>query len=143
MKAAPVIPTDSLTVIVWPDPLIERFGHEAWSEYVEEFWLGVLGPTATWILRRLSILLTMTPEGYVLDLAPFAAEVGIGLRGGRNSPFIKALGRLCQYELAQMQPGGVFALRPRVPTLPQRHLRRLPPHLQLRHAEWERSPQHA
>jgi hypothetical protein len=74
-----------------------------------------------------------------LNLPECAAEVGIGLRGGQNSPFIKALGRLCQFELAQLQPGGVLAVRLHVPSLSKRHLMRLPEHLQRRHDEWQKS----
>jgi hypothetical protein len=97
----------------------------------------VLGPTATWLLRRLSAELQDHPTGFPLDLQECAAEVGIGLRGGQNSPFIKALGRLCQFELAQLQPGGVLAVRSRVPSLSKRHLNRLPESLQRRHQAWE------
>lgn len=138
MKAVPPFPTTELTIKGWPDELIDRFGHDACSGYVERYWLGVLGPTATWILRRLSVGLASTPEGFVVDLQELAGEVGIGLHGGRNSPFIKALGRLCQFELAQLHPGGVLAVRLRVPSLGRRHLSRLPNNLQIHHAAWER-----
>jgi hypothetical protein len=139
MKAAPTFPTDHLTVVVWPDEMIDRLGHEPHSAYVERYWLGVLGPTASWILRRLTAELRTSPGGFRLDLEECAAEVGIGLRGGQNSPFIRALGRLCQFELAQLQPGSVLAVRMHVPSLAKRHLVRLPQSLQKRHAEWERS----
>lgn len=139
MKAAPTFPTSHLTVIAWPDELIDQLGHEPHSSYVEKYWLGVLGPTASWILRRLSAELRNSPNGFVLDLQECAAEVGIGLRGGQNSPFIKALGRLCQFELAQLQNGGVLAVRLHVPSLSRRHLTRLPQSLQKRHNEWEKS----
>jgi hypothetical protein len=139
MKAAPTFPTESLTVIGWPDEMIDRLGHLTHSEYVERYWLGVIGPTATWLLRRLSAELQVSPDGFCLNLPECAAEVGIGLRGGQNSPFIKALGRLCQFELAQLQPGGVLAVRLHVPSLSKRHLMRLPEHLQRRHDEWQKS----
>lgn len=139
MKAAPTFPTETLMIVTWPDQMIDRLGHEPHSDYVERYWLGVLGPTASWLLRRLTAELIDHPDGFVLDLAECAAEVGIGLRGGQNSPFVRALGRLCQFELAQLQPGGVLAIRMHVPSLAKRHLLRLPQRLQQRHAEWERA----
>jgi hypothetical protein len=139
MKAAPIFPIDHLTIVTWPDEMIDRLGHEPHSDYVERYWLGVIGPTASWLLRRITAELRSNPNGFVLDLKECAGEVGIGLRGGQNSPFIRALGRLCQFELAQLQPGGVFAVRMRVPSLAKRHLMRLPQGLQRRHAEWERA----
>lgn len=139
MKPPPQFPTDKLKIRPWPDDLIDALGHDPCGEYVERYWLGILGPTATWILRRLTVELSMRPDGFVIDLSLFSAEVGIGLRGGRNSPFIKAIGRLCQFGLTQIQPGGVLAVRSRVPTLGVRHLSRLPQHLQEHHAEWQRA----
>ena len=45
------------TVIVrpWIDPVVDPIGYDPHGRYVELFWLGVLGPTATWLLRRLAI----------------------------------------------------------------------------------------
>ena len=37
----------------WIDPVVDRRGHDPRSSYVEQFWLGTLGPTATWLVRRL------------------------------------------------------------------------------------------
>ena len=43
----------SITVRPWIDPVVDDDGFDPRSRYVEVFWLGVLGPTATWLLRRL------------------------------------------------------------------------------------------
>ena len=56
MPIAPMdIPTTQqlLMVVPWLDPVVDSVGYEVRSQYVELFWLNVLGPTATWILRRL------------------------------------------------------------------------------------------
>ena len=37
----------TLVVLPWADPVIDPIGHDPRSRYVELFWLGVLGPTAT------------------------------------------------------------------------------------------------
>ncbi len=49
----PSFPIAALTVQPWPDPVIDAVGHEVRSPYVERFWLGLLGPSSTWLLRRL------------------------------------------------------------------------------------------
>lgn len=36
----------TLTVTPWDDALLDRFGHDPRSPYVERYWLGVLGPSA-------------------------------------------------------------------------------------------------
>ena len=40
-----------LHVLRWHDPLIDRLGHDPRSRYVERFWLGILGPSTTLVLR--------------------------------------------------------------------------------------------
>ena len=40
---------DALQIRPWPDPVIDTVGHDPRSHYVEEFWLGILGPSTTGI----------------------------------------------------------------------------------------------
>ncbi len=42
-----------ITVKPWVDPVVEAHGFSPRSPYVETCWLPVLGPTATWLYRRL------------------------------------------------------------------------------------------
>ena len=42
-----------LAIYPWSDPVTDATGHPVRSDYVEQFWLGILGPTATWLVRRL------------------------------------------------------------------------------------------
>ena len=49
----PSFPLETLTVQPWVDEVIDTVGHEVRSPYVEQFWLGLLGPSSTWLLRRL------------------------------------------------------------------------------------------
>ena len=58
-----------MRVTPWHDPVVDRRGHDPRSAYVEQFWLGVLGPTATWLLRRLVAGFDHQPDGYELDVA--------------------------------------------------------------------------
>ena len=78
MLLAPLDPT--LIVLPWHDPVVEAVGYDARSVYVELFWLGILGPTSTWLLRRLVTGLDAYPDGYELDLAETANALGISRR---------------------------------------------------------------
>lgn len=131
----PDLPTGSITVRPWPDPVIDRVGHDPRSAYVERFWLGVLGPSTTWLLRRIATALDTAPEGFELPLAETARALGLGGEG-RNSPFVRALARCCQFEVAQPGEDGVLNVRRRLPPLSRRQLVRLPEALQAEHDRW-------
>jgi len=42
--SAPEIP-QTLHIVAWTDPVIDTLGHDPRSWYVEQFWLGIIGPT--------------------------------------------------------------------------------------------------
>lgn len=126
----------TLTIHPWIDPLVDDVGHDPRSCYVEQFWLGILGPTATWLLRRLASTLERHPEGCDLDLEATASAMGLSFTVGRSSPFSKALQRIVMFGLAHPLPGGALAVRTRVPPVGHRHLRRMPEALQRTHEEW-------
>ncbi len=130
----------SPTIVIrpWVDPVVDDDGHDPRSRYVELFWLGVLGPTATWLVRRLAAGLDRAPEGYDLDLADTAREMGLGFAVGRASPFTKALHRCLMFGTAHPMPTGL-AVRRRLPTVAHRHLRRMPESVQAAHDEWQRT----
>lgn len=125
------------TIRPWVDPVVDRRGHDPRSRYVERYWLGVIGPTATWIMRRFADEFDRHPDGFTLDLGHTATSMGLSFSKGHGSPFGKALHRCVMFGLAQPQSDG-FAVRRRLPTVAQRHLRRLPDDLQAAHAEWAR-----
>jgi hypothetical protein len=133
MLLAPLAPT--LVVMPWHDPVVESVGYDARSAYVELFWLGILGPTSTWLLRRLVTGLDAYPDGYELDLAETANALGLSLTAGIHSPFGKALNRCIMFGVAHEGPRGI-AVRRQIPPLAVRQLRKLPPHLQVAHADW-------
>ncbi|MCA1692465.1 MAG: hypothetical protein ABR540_17750 [Acidimicrobiales bacterium] len=129
----------ALPVRPWPDPVIDALGHDPRSAYVERFWLGVLGPSTTWLLRLLAAELEINPAGFQLDLLETAQILGLGGRGGRHSPFMRSLGRCCRFELAEARTDGTLAVRRKLPPLNRRQLLRLPPSLQEAHREWQES----
>ena len=65
----------------WPDDVIDHMGHDPRSAYVEDYWLGLLGPSTTWLLRRLAAGFEYSPEGFDLDLlrrhGPLASGTGV------------------------------------------------------------------
>ncbi len=126
-----------IVVRAWIDPLVDDHGHDPRSAYVETFWLGVLGPTATWLLRRLATELEAHPDGVDFDLVSTAASMGMSFRSSRSSAFSKALQRCVMFGLAHPLADGGLAVRRRVPPVAHRHLRRLPAELQSLHEEWE------
>ena len=125
---------DSLSIRPWPDSIIDSLGYDPRSTYVENFWLGILGPSTTWLLRRVVTGLEQSPSGFELSLSETAHSIGLANNRGRHSPFMRALGRLVQFDLAQ-PCGAELAVRRKVPPLNRRQLTRLPVRLQEEHAE--------
>ncbi|HSH60416.1 MAG TPA: hypothetical protein VK988_12420 [Acidimicrobiales bacterium] len=129
---------DPLQVVQLTDPVIDALGHDARSIYVETYWTPVLGPTSLILLRRIAGWLETKPDGFPLPLGPTAAALGIGHRGGANSPMTRTLTRLVTFGMAAIQ-GDAYAVRRTLPPLARRHVMRLPGHLAERHrAESER-----
>lgn len=136
MDVIQLIPREA-TIRPWVDPVVDARGHDPRSLYVERYWLSVIGPTATWIMRRFAECFDAAPEGFVLDLEHTASTMGLSFAKGAASPFGKALHRCVMFGVAQPVADG-FAVRRRLPSVPQRHLKRLPEDLQTEHDEWTR-----
>jgi hypothetical protein len=131
----PDLTVPTITITAWPDTVIDAVGHDPRSTYVEMFWLSILGPSTTWLLRRLVTGLDAFPDGYELDLEETANALGLSLTAGVHSPFGKALNRCIMFGVAHTSGRGI-AVRRQIPPLALRQLRKLPPHLQIAHAEW-------
>lgn len=119
---------DSLPVRALRDPAIETHGHHPCSNYVEVFYLGLLGPAALVTARRISAWLELCPEGFTIPTSLLARQLGLGTGTGRNAPLTRTLARLAGYHLADVLDD-VYALRLAFPTLTPRQVRRLPRHL--------------
>jgi hypothetical protein len=138
MRPTPVLPAvDSLLVRPWPDAVIDVLGHDARSVYVEQFWLGILGPSTTWLLRHMAAGLEESPAGFEMDLLAVAKQLGLGDKQGRNSPFMRSLARCIQFEMAELEDAHTMAVRRRIPPLSQRQVVRLPAALQRAHERWQ------
>jgi hypothetical protein len=136
----PTFPLATLRIQVWPDPVIDAVGHDVRSPYVERFWLGLLGPSSAWLLRRLVAQLEESPEGFELDLALTATEIGLGGRGGRHSPFLRSIDRCCRFGAAQQIDESTLRVRRKLPPLTRIQVARLPLALQQAHEAWTDLP---
>jgi hypothetical protein len=122
--------------VQWVDPVADHHGLHPCSRYVELYWLGIIGPSTTWLLRRLNYGLEVHGDGFDLHLAETARSLGLGDKMGKNAPFRRALARLITFELARPHGPGELAVRAHIPPLPLRHLTRLPESLQRSHRRW-------
>jgi hypothetical protein len=122
----------------WADDVIDTLGFDPRSSYVERFWLGILGPSTTWLLRRIAAGFDAAPQGFDLELGPTARELGLGEKSGRHSPFMRALWRCRQFELARVVDD-CFEVRRKIPPLNRRQLHRVAPHLQDAHQAWQQA----
>jgi hypothetical protein len=68
-----------------------------------------------------------------------ARTIGVAYTQGRHNPFVRALQRCVMFGVAEhiaVQPIRTLAVRKSLPSLPQRHLGRLPNQLQIAHHDW-------
>jgi hypothetical protein len=126
----------SLPVRAWVDDVYDTLGFDPRSAYVERFWLGILGPSTTWLLRRLAARFDREPGGFELPLADTARELGLGDKGGRHSPFMRAVWRCCLFDLARLDEG-TLEVRRRLPPLNRRQLQRTAESTQAAHHAWQ------
>ena len=137
MRQSQEMPTSKITVVRWTDEdgASQSLGspmHDSRSPYVESFWLGVLGPSTTMLLRHLNNELDHSPVGFVLHYEELAVQLGI--RGtGKQSPFTRSMQRLFQFDMARMVNPTRMMVRQAVPTLSRRHVAKLPDPLRRRH----------
>lgn len=126
-------------IVPWEDALVEEHGYTIDDPYIEMFWLPILGPTATWLIRRLAGGLQQQPEGYMVDMTDLARGIGVNYTPGRHNPFARGLSRCTMFGAAQqiaVQPHRTIAVRRVLPQLPARHLSRLPHPLRIAHHDW-------
>jgi hypothetical protein len=122
-------------IVPWDDPVVDRVGFDVRSQYVEMFWLSVLGPSAMWIIRRMVAGFGRYPLGYEIELAELASTLGLSFARGASSPFQKSLQRLVMFGVSQ-PVDGALAVRVKLPPVANRHLQRMPAPLQRAHERW-------
>ncbi len=126
MPDYPQAPTDApptLTLVAFPDPVVERFGHRPGSPCVEFVWLGILGPSTTFAWQRLVRQAAEMPSSRI-DMTDLSVSLGLGESLARNAVVSRTLARLVAFDAARRQ-GDTLAVRLALPGLPERRLTRL------------------
>lgn len=127
------VPQPPLHALRWHDPLIDRLGHDPHSRYVEWFWLGIIGPSTTVLLRVFDDALDEHGGVAHLDLVDVAAQIGVGHRGGRNSPLSRSIQRAMRFGAARPAGADSIEVRHRLAPLNRSQIERLPLSLQAEH----------
>lgn len=139
-RSQPELPTPTIEVEAWSDPVVDALGFDPRSEYVERCWLPVLGPSTVLFLRRMADALDRQPEGFTLDLVETAHALGVGMRGGKNAPMLRTIERSCRFGAVRHQGPGAIAVRRRLAPLTRAQAERLPRSLQTEHERWLTRP---
>ena len=120
-----------LPPVIWLVPLsTDCRSFDVRSEYVEVLWLPVLGPSATWLVRRLGTLAAAFPSGTWLDTAELSVSIGLGNGQGLLT---RSLRRLVNFGVAECKTGDVLQVRSQLPPVSSRCLERMPPVLVAEH----------
>jgi len=123
---------DQFLVRAWVDPVVESHGFPVNSAYTETMILPILGPSATFALRRLGAWAAAQPEGLTVDIAELASDLGLSHGGGRHSTMARTIARLCKFEMAQWRGDGL-PVRVAVAPVSERQLVRLSARVVLAH----------
>lgn len=129
--------SEVLDIRPWPDDVVEKVGFDPRSPYVERFWLSIIGPSATWLMRRLAAGFDANPEGFRLPIGETARAIGLGDKGGPHSPLLRTVNRLILFEIAHASGPDELTVRRKLAPLSRRHTNRLPPALQEAHERWQ------
>lgn len=126
-----------------PLPIVARgaVGYDPCGRYAETYWLGIIGPSSLWLLRRLVRALRVAPvSGTYVPLGALARELGLGYTVAPSSPLIASLERLVAFRLAAIT-SDVYEVSVAVPELDHRQLKRIPEHLAVLHTRLVASEQ--
>ncbi len=130
-----IVDSDVIKILAWPDRHIDAFGHDPRSSYVEQFWLGTLGPSTTWFLRHCAHLLEGS-EAASVNLHDAATTLGIRHGGGIRSAMGRTVARACRFRAARPVGSSTLAVRTKLPRVSRTQLERLPRPVQQLHAEY-------
>lgn len=112
MEGAPIPPSPNeteaavpqeLKLMPWRDELVEEVGFGPRSMYVEMCWLPIMGPTTTWLYRRLGSWAEFNKDGVTVDTVDLSTSMGLGESLARNAGIARAIGRLIRFEAARWQ----------------------------------------
>jgi hypothetical protein len=129
------MPPRHLRVTAWGDPLLDETGFDARGEYVDLFWLPVIGPSATALLRHLAMWLAIAPEFCTFEMDELGHSLGLGTSESKHAPLPRAIARLVRFGLARRSASGQLEVRQVVGPLSQHLVGRLSGELQEFHGK--------
>ena len=108
------------------------------SEFVEEFWLPILGPSSIALLRWLHRDGGEFRRARTLPLVELAAPIGLGTSTGRHSPVFRTLDRLARFNAARWKTPAdaavpALGVSTHLYPLPRQYADRLPEAMQVEH----------
>ncbi len=130
------------TILPWPDPVIDRVGMDPRSSYVEQFWLGIVGPASVLLVRHLASRFDEEADGFVLDLTHTARILGLGTGLGRWGPVQRTVHRCVGFGFAQRWGEDRLLVRRKLPPATRAQLTRLPEDRQADHDRWRNAALH-
>lgn len=104
-------------------------GEPITSPYFERYWLPLVGPTGTVLMRMLALELERAPE-FRISHIDLARRAGVGLALANST-----LERLAHLRLLERRQGSTWGVRMSVRPLDERQVRRLPECLAEQHRE--------
>jgi hypothetical protein len=123
---------DPLLVTRWHDGVVDRTGFDPRSDYVEAYWLVVLGPSCVLAARRFADWLDANPDGFTIELDAFGRTLGVGASSARHAQLTRTLSRLVDFGIAAVERDA-YTVRTAFPPLARRQLKRLPNYLLVHH----------
>ena len=135
-------PEDQAQLVVRPlwDAGLAAAGFDLRSPYVEQYWLGVVGPSAIMLLRRLARGLESHPRGFQVTLSDTARAIGLGAGTGKQSPVNRTIDRACMFGAMRRVSETEIHVRTHLPRLSSRQLSRLPLAVRNSHQAWFERP---
>lgn len=124
-----------LLIRPWPDSGGPDEGYEPRSDYVEHFWLPLLGPSTVLLLRRLAMGLDRWPDGFECSTRELSWSLGLGHVKAASS-LGRVLRRSEDFGMTCLQADSELLVRRLMPPVPPRMLHRLPPWLQESHRDY-------
>lgn len=91
------------------DEVVETHGFTPMSSYVEFCWLPVLGPTSTWLYRRVGPLVIAGIKE--VDTLELAATLGLSTGLSRHAALARAIQRLHRFGVVRYDGEGVVVRR--------------------------------
>ena len=129
---------ESLTFHINEEPADTKHSFLGSDPYVERFWQPIVGPTATSLLKYLSIRALFKRPWFECNTSNLSRQLGTGNRTSATSPLIKQFVRLKRFGLIKQYNSTAFLISPHIPMLSPAELNRISQVECAAHEKWIR-----